>query len=351
MLQTLNPVPYRFCTLYSGSEGNAAYLETPSARILIDAGRCARTLTASLRQLGVSPEELDAVFITHEHRDHIAALEVLTRKHPLPVHMLLDCAMRYRDSQAEALCSCLVLYRQPDFTATVGDVTVRAFPTLHDSRASVGYRFEFGGISVGYMTDTGCVTDRMEQMLSGCEAVVLESNHDEQLLLSGPYPYELKLRIRSNRGHLSNRDAAALAARLADRFSVIGILNRADRCIRENVRRYGVEPLLASVPVVDMPVAVLHDNEEMLKEKTIEAAVKAVREDGAHAVIFGCTCMCTVQEAVAEGLKKQGIDIPVIEPYRAALYDAIACVLQGVSHSKYAYWPVEEKLRRLDWKP
>ena len=213
MLQTLNPVPYRFCTLYSGSEGNAAYLETPSARILIDAGRCARTLTASLRQLGVSPEELDAVFITHEHRDHIAALEVLTRKHPLPVHMLLDCAMRYRDSQAEALCSCLVLYRQPYFTATVGDVTVRAFPTLHDSRASVGYRFEFGGISVGYMTDTGCVTDRMEQMLSGCEAVVLESNHDEQLLLSGPYPYDLKLRIRSNRGHLSNRDAAALAAR------------------------------------------------------------------------------------------------------------------------------------------
>lgn len=147
------------------------------------------------------------------------------------------------------------------------------------------------------------------------------------------------------------QSACSLAARLADRFSVIGILNRADRCIRENVRRYGVEPLLASVPVVDMPVAVLHDNEEMLKEKTIEAAVKAVREDGAHAVIFGCTCMCTVQEAVAEGLKKQGIDIPVIEPYRAALYDAIACVLQGVSHSKYAYWPVEEKLRRLDWKP
>lgn len=147
------------------------------------------------------------------------------------------------------------------------------------------------------------------------------------------------------------QSACSLAARLADRFSVIGILNRADRCIRENVRRYGVEPLLASIPVVDMPVAVLHDNEEMLKEKTIEAAVEAVREDGAHAVIFGCTCMCTVQDTVAEGLKKQGIDIPVIEPYRAALYDAIACALQGVSHSKYAYWPVEEKLRRLDWKP
>ena len=107
---------------------------------------------------------------------------------------------------------------------------------------------------------------------------------------------------------------------------------------------------LVRIPVVNMPVVALHDDEAMLAEKTIEAAYKAVKEDGARAVIFGCTGMCTVQQAVAEGLKKRGVDIPVIEPYRAALYDAIACALQGVSHSKYAYWPVEEKLRRLDWK-
>lgn len=208
--------PYRLCTLYSGSEGNAAYLETPGARILIDAGRCTRTLVASLRELGVTPDELDAIFITHEHRDHIAALEVLTKRYPIPVHMLLRSAEVFRVSQPEALCKCLVLYKQPDFSVTVGGVTVRAFPTMHDSRASVGYRFEFGDVSVGYMTDTGCVTDEMEQFLTGCESVVLESNHDEQLLLSGPYPYELKLRIKSRRGHLCNRDAAELAARLAE---------------------------------------------------------------------------------------------------------------------------------------
>ncbi len=216
MPQTMKSVPYRFCTLYSGSEGNAAYLETPSARILIDAGRCARTLTASLGRLGVPPDGLDAIFITHEHRDHIAALEVLTRKYPTPVHMTLASALYYRDSRAEELCKCLVLYRTSDFTATVGDVTVRAFPTMHDSRDSVGYRFEFGGTAVGDITDTGCVTDEMEKMLSGCESVVIESNHDEELLMSGPYPYDLKLRIRSKRGHLSNRDAAALAVRLAE---------------------------------------------------------------------------------------------------------------------------------------
>lgn len=208
--------PYRLFTLYSGSEGNAAYLETPGARILIDAGKCTRTLTASLREVGVSPDELDAIFITHEHRDHIAALEVLTKRHPIPVHMLLKSAELFRATQPEALCSCLVLHKQPNFTVNIGDVTVRAFPTMHDSRASVGYRFDLSGVSVGYATDTGCVTEEMETMLCGCETVVLESNHDEELLMSGPYPYELKLRIKSRRGHLCNRDAAALAVRLAE---------------------------------------------------------------------------------------------------------------------------------------
>lgn len=208
--------PYRLFTLYSGSEGNAAYLETPGARILIDAGKCTRTLTASLREVGVSPDELDAIFITHEHRDHIAALEVLTKRHPIPVHMLLKSAELFRATQPEALCSCLVLHKQPNFAVTVGDVTVHAFPTMHDSRASVGYRFDLSGVSVGYATDTGCVTEEMETMLCGCETVVLESNHDEELLMSGPYPYELKLRIKSRRGHLCNRDAAALAVRLAE---------------------------------------------------------------------------------------------------------------------------------------
>lgn len=208
--------PYRLFTLYSGSEGNAAYLETPGARILIDAGKCTRTLIASLREVGVSPDELDAIFITHEHRDHIAALEVLTKRHPIPVHMLLKSAELFRATQPEALCSCLVLHKQPNFAVTVGDVTVHAFPTMHDSRASVGYRFDLSGVSVGYATDTGCVTEEMETMLCGCETVVLESNHDEELLMSGPYPYELKLRIKSRRGHLCNRDAAALAVRLAE---------------------------------------------------------------------------------------------------------------------------------------
>ena len=210
---------YRLCTLYSGSAGNASYLETPGARILIDAGKCTRTLIASLKSIGVDVDTLDAIFITHDHNDHIASLEVLTKKHPIPVHILLKSAQRYAGNPPEALCKCLVLYKAAPFSAQVGDVTVNAFATPHDSRASVGYRFTFPDgdqtVSVGLATDIGYVTEEIRKGLGGCESVILESNHDVEMLMYGPYPYDLKLRIRGKRGHLSNRDCADFAAELA----------------------------------------------------------------------------------------------------------------------------------------
>ena len=210
---------YRLCTLYSGSAGNASYLETPGARILIDAGKCTRTLIQSLRSIGVDVDTLDAIFITHEHQDHIAALEVLTKKHPIPIHILLKSAQRYAGNPPEALCKCLVLYQAAPFTTQVGDVTVTSFATPHDSRASVGYRFTFLDgdhiVNVGLATDIGYVTEGIRTGLTGCESVILESNHDVEMLMYGPYPYDLKLRIRGKRGHLSNRDCADFAAELA----------------------------------------------------------------------------------------------------------------------------------------
>ncbi len=210
---------YRYGTLYSGSTGNAAYLETPHARILIDAGKCARTLIASLASIGVDIDTVDAILVTHEHSDHVAALEVLAKKHPVPVHILYESALRYSKNPPEALCSVLHIHRAAPFTMSVGDVTVTAFPTPHDSRASVGYRFEFFAedrlVRLGYATDIGYVTKEIRAGLVGCEAVVVESNHDPEMLMNGPYPYDLKLRIRSRRGHLSNRDCADLCADLA----------------------------------------------------------------------------------------------------------------------------------------
>ena len=129
------------------------------------------------------------------------------------------------------------------------------------------------------------------------------------------------------------QSSCSLAARMAGRFSVIGILDNA-----------------ASIPVIHMPVVELHNSEEALVDKAAAAANQAVRQDGARAVIFGCTCMSTAVDGVKRKLQEHGIDIPVIEPFRAALYDALSCALMGVSQSKYAYWPVEEKTRKVDWE-
>ena len=146
------------------------------------------------------------------------------------------------------------------------------------------------------------------------------------------------------------QSSCSLAARMAGRFSVIGILDNADRCIRENIRCYCFERQLASIPVIHMPVVELHNSEEALVDKAAAAANQAVRQDGGRAVIFGCTCMSTAVDGVKRKLHEHGIDIPVIEPFRAALYDALSCALMGVSQSKYAYWPVEEKTRKVDWE-
>lgn len=207
---------YRLCTLYSGSTGNAAYLETPYARILIDAGKCTKTLLASLKTIGVDIATVDAIFITHDHNDHVGALEVLTKKHPIPVHILYKSALRYQSTQPEALCACLKMYRTPDEVhEIIGNVTVTAFQTPHDSRDSMGFRMtvnaEDGEHMIGYATDIGHVSDAVRSGLTGCESVVLESNHDEEMLKNGLYPYDLKVRILSRKGHLSNRDCADFA--------------------------------------------------------------------------------------------------------------------------------------------
>lgn len=209
---------YSLKLLYSGSDGNAALLRCGDCAVLIDAGRSAKCLTQALQREGISPTQLCAIFLTHEHRDHTAALDVFIKHHPLPVHVTERSAQRLLRHASQPLCDALVLH-PPLFEQTVGPFTFYSFQTPHDSDESVGYRitFEEQGEqhTLGYATDLGSITAGVEQGLLGCEAVVLECNHDEEMLMTGPYPRELKRRIASRRGHLSNTDCAAFAVRLA----------------------------------------------------------------------------------------------------------------------------------------
>ena len=210
----------RIVTLYSGSKGNSTYIEAGDAAILIDAGKSAKRLCSALCTLGVCIDDIDAIFITHEHSDHVSALETLTKKHRIPIHMASGCAAKFSSERFAALRENIVCH-PPLFEVEIKGTTVSSFPTPHDSNMSVGYRIEFcedgKRRAIGLATDIGYVTGDICQGLCGCEQVVLESNHDIEMLKDGPYPYDLKKRILSKRGHLSNRDSALFAANLAKR--------------------------------------------------------------------------------------------------------------------------------------
>lgn len=205
----------RILSLYSGSTGNSFAVQTPEGVILIDAGKNAKRLCAALASAGLEPEQISAIFVTHEHSDHISALPVFLKKHPIPVHIQRASAYRLANDPAVAPCLCL---HPPLFSEEVAGMRVTSFPTPHDSRGSLGYRISVptreGRLEIGYATDIGYVSPEVEEGLLGCRAVILESNHDPDMLMTGPYPYDLKLRIASRRGHLSNPDSAAFAARL-----------------------------------------------------------------------------------------------------------------------------------------
>ena len=204
--------PY-LCSLYSGSRGNAMLIRAGGAAILIDAGRSARALCRALTAVGSSIDEIDAIFLTHEHTDHTGALEVLLRQHPIPVHITEPSAPRLMASPSVAACAVL---HPPLYTATIGDLSIQSFAVSHDSACCVGFRLRWDGGEIGYATDVGYVSDSVRAGLMGCGTVVLECNHDPDMLFTGRYPPDLKARIASRRGHLSSPDCAAFAAELAE---------------------------------------------------------------------------------------------------------------------------------------
>lgn len=202
-------------TLASGSEGNAAVISADGVHILVDAGISARRIETALKGLGYPPDTLAAVFITHTHSDHTAGLRVLLKHTGASVYASpAVCAELLRQIPGSAS---LLRPLCPGDRREMDGLTATAFATSHDAPGSMGYRFDCGGASAGFLTDTGYVTAEAEEILAGVELLLLESNHDVQLLQNGPYPYPLKQRILSDRGHLSNNAAAEFACRMADR--------------------------------------------------------------------------------------------------------------------------------------
>jgi phosphoribosyl 1,2-cyclic phosphodiesterase len=191
----------KFCVLLSGSKGNCTYIETKYNRILVDIGATSLQIEKKLREIGVEPETIDSVFITHVHTDHTSGLAVFNKKyHP-------DIYITEKMKQEAHLKIENIIYI--DDSIKINDLTVTPIKTSHDTADSNGYIFEKDDSSLVYITDTGYVNEKYHSLLLNRNAYIFESNHDVERLMSNPrYPYHTKIRILSDRGHLSNVDAS-----------------------------------------------------------------------------------------------------------------------------------------------
>ncbi len=202
-----------FCVLGSGSKGNCTLVESGSTAILIDAGFSGKEVRRRLALVDRSPEDLTAIMVTHEHGDHISGVGVLSRKYNLPVYAN---AGTHLASEARVK----KLHKRVEFGTgepfVIDGLDVHPFRISHDTADPVGFVISDGCAAVGYCTDTGRVTKLIAHHVRKCRALILEANHDQQMLMDGPYPMPLKQRVRSNQGHLANGDAARFLAGLVD---------------------------------------------------------------------------------------------------------------------------------------
>lgn len=202
-------MPFSFTVLASGSRGNATLIRAGNTHVLVDCGLGIRQLSARLGERGVEPESLDAVIVTHEHADHLAGVAALARRHHVPVWLTAGTRAAWRHAP-QPQDGAEVHSLSPHQPLTIGDLQIEPYPVPHDAREPCQYVFSDGAKRLGMLSDAGCVTPHMRSCLNACDALLLEFNHDTQMLQDGPYPDALKRRVLSRYGHLSNTQAAEL---------------------------------------------------------------------------------------------------------------------------------------------
>lgn len=196
--------------LASGSTGNAVFFQFGSTRLLVDAGISARRIERGLGELGIRAADLDGILITHEHSDHVKGLDVLVRRHNIPVYARPRTWEQIKCRPVLPLTCC----RSFQGAFDLGAVRVEPFSISHDAVDPVGFAFDYGKKRCVLATDLGVVTPLVEGALHNAQVLVLESNHDLEMLHQGPYPPYLKQRIRSSKGHLSNHAAGKVLSGL-----------------------------------------------------------------------------------------------------------------------------------------
>lgn len=242
----------RLCSIASGSSGNCVYVGSDATHLLLDVGISAKRTEAGLKELGLKMGDIDGIFITHEHADHINGLGVLARKYGVPIYGTkgtID-AIRQTRSLGE-VDNTLFRYIKADEKCTVKDVSVYPIRTSHDAAEPVAYRIGYDGRKIAVITDLGCYNDYTVECLKDLDVLYLEANHDVHMLQAGPYPYYLKQRILGEKGHLSNESSGKLLSRLLHddmKAIVLGHLSK-----ENNLPELAYESVRVEVTMSDTP--------------------------------------------------------------------------------------------------
>lgn len=196
-----------FCSLYSGSSGNSILVGNDSTKVLIDAGMPGKKIDEALAKIDQNPKEIDGIFVTHEHSDHVKGVGVLSRKYDIPVYANSD--------TWEAMSKTVGKIKEKNIkimdkrsTVEINDLSIKSFIIPHDASGPVGYTIKSKDKTASIATDFGTFTEEIKDNIKESDIILLESNHDVSMLKFGPYPYNLKRRILSEIGHLSNDDCA-----------------------------------------------------------------------------------------------------------------------------------------------
>ncbi len=195
----------KFCAIASGSTGNCYFVQSKETLLLVDVGISGKRIVEGLEEIGIEPEDLNGILLTHEHTDHIKSVRVMMKK---SVHADLYTNIGTWEFVKDKVPEDRQILFETDRRFVLGDIEVYPFAISHDARDPVGFTFCHGGKTVTLLTDTGCVNDHMVEAVQDADLLVLEANHDEEILKFCSYPYEVKKRILSDRGHLSNETAA-----------------------------------------------------------------------------------------------------------------------------------------------
>ncbi len=243
----------KFLCLGSGSSGNCYYLSTEKCSILIDAGIPVRTLKKTLREYGFSLEAVDAVFVTHDHADHIKAIGTLANDLKKLIYTTekvhIGINNNYCTTSKVLESSRRYLYKGD--ACQIGDLMITPFEVSHDSSDCVGFRIQQGNLTFCLATDVGEVTPPVAEAIGDANYLVLEANHDEEMLAQGPYPAYLKGRIRSSRGHLSNRQCAdALVTYASPHLRHVWLCHLSEENNHPELARKTVEGVLRSYGLV-----------------------------------------------------------------------------------------------------